>query len=249
MPFDLSPLALVYCVFVLLATFTLRGSIGFGGAIGLPLFALVLPVKVIAPAWSLIGILSSAAILGRDRSHIARADFLRFLPGCALGVLAGIFLFKAFDALLLARTLGVFVILYGLYSLWRIRRPQGAARWLPAPVLRALGSFMSGAVGTLFGAMASIFFALYLDGTGANKNQFRATLSAMLFTLSIARTFAYAATGELTLESWLLCAAALPFMGLGLLVGDRIHTGLSERSFQYVVCGSLIACGIPLLLK
>jgi uncharacterized membrane protein YfcA len=249
MSLDLSPLALAYCVLVLLATFTLRGSIGFGGAIGLPLFALVLPVKVIAPAWSLIGILSSVAILGRDRRHIARADFIRFLPGCAVGVAAGIVLFQAFDALLLARTLGVFVILYGLYSLWRIRHPQGAARWLPAPLLRVLGSFFSGAVGTLFGAMASIFFAMYMDGTGANKNQFRATLSAMLFVLSIARTFAYAAVGELTLQSWLLCGAALPFMGLGLLVGDRIHSGLSERTFQYVVCGSLIACGIPLLLK
>src|SRR5947209_17213278 len=103
MSLDLSPLALAYCVLVLLATFTLRGSIGFGGAIGMPLLALVLPVKVIAPAWSLIGILSSAAILGRDRRHIARGTFVRFLPGCALGVVAGVFLFKAFDSSLLAR--------------------------------------------------------------------------------------------------------------------------------------------------
>src|SRR3954471_2940000 len=96
---SLSAPELAYCVAVLLLTFTLRGSIGFGGAIGMPLFALVLPVKVIAPAWSLIGILSSAAILGRDRKHIQPGTFMRFLPGCALGVVAGIFLFKAFDAL------------------------------------------------------------------------------------------------------------------------------------------------------
>jgi nucleoside phosphorylase len=57
----LSGFELAYCVVVLLLTFTLRGSLGFGGAIGLPLLALVLPVKTIAPAWSLIGILSSAA--------------------------------------------------------------------------------------------------------------------------------------------------------------------------------------------
>src|SRR3954471_23551937 len=116
----LSPLELAYCVVVLLLTFTLRGSIGFGGAIGMPLFALILPVKVIAPAWSLIGILSSVAILGRDRTHIARGTFVRFLPGCALGVAAGVCLFKAFDATLLARALGVFVILYASYSYWRL---------------------------------------------------------------------------------------------------------------------------------
>src|SRR2546430_15439545 len=38
-------------------------------SIGLPLLALVIPVKVLAPAWSLIGITSSAAIIGRDRER------------------------------------------------------------------------------------------------------------------------------------------------------------------------------------
>ena len=67
---DLSPLVLAYCILVLLLNFTLRGSLGFGGALGLPLLALALPVKVIAPAWSLIGIVSSVAIVGRSRRHI-----------------------------------------------------------------------------------------------------------------------------------------------------------------------------------
>jgi len=68
-------------------------------------------------------------------------------------------------------------------------------------VLRPLASFFSGAVGTLFGSMASIFFAMYLDASGANKQAFRATLSAMLMTLSVARTIGYAAVNELTLDS------------------------------------------------
>ena len=234
---------------VLLLTFTLRGSLGFGGSIGMPLFALVLPVKTIAPAWSLIGILSSAAILGHERKLVSRPAFVRFLPGCALGVVAGLFLFKAFDAALLARLLGVFVIVYALWSFWRLQHPEGAGRFVPPGALRAAGSFLSGAVGTLFGAMASIFFAMYLDGSGASKGEFRATLSAMLFVLSIGRTIAYAVAGELNVDALILCGAALPFMGLGLLVGDKLHTGLSERTFQYLVVAALFLCGIPLLLK
>src|SRR5437773_5117405 len=89
---DLSPLELAYCVAVLLFTFALRGSLGFGGAVGLPLLALVIPVKVLAPAWSLIGIVSSAAIIGHDREHVAKREFFRLLPGCALGIAAGLFL-------------------------------------------------------------------------------------------------------------------------------------------------------------
>ncbi len=174
---------------------------------------------------------------------------MRFLPGCAIGVACGLFLFKAFDAAALARMLGVFVIVYGAWSFWRLRHPRGASRVFPPAILKGAGSFLSGAVGTLFGAMASIFFALYLDGYGATKGQFRATLSAMLFVLSIGRSIAYAAAGELNLDALILCGAALPFMGLGLLVGDKLHTGLSERVFQYLVAGALVACGLPLLLK
>src|SRR3954452_2163061 len=94
---SLSPLELTYCLVVLLFTFALRGSIGFGGAVGLPLLALAIPVKILAPAWSLIGIVSSAAIVGHDRKHVARREFLAILPGCALGVAAGLFVFQALD--------------------------------------------------------------------------------------------------------------------------------------------------------
>jgi uncharacterized membrane protein YfcA len=234
---------------VLLFTFTLRGSLGFGGAVGLPLLALVLPVKVLAPAWSLVGIVSSAAILGRGRKHIAMRAFLKLLPGCALGIAAGLFLFKTLDAAILARALGAFIILYAIYSLWMSTRPPGSVPPVPPAVLRPFASFFSGAVGTLFGAMASIFFAIYLDASGANKQAFRATLSAMLMTLSLARTIGYAAVHELTLDSFILCAATLPAMGLGLIVGDRIQSGLSERAFQRVVCAALFLCGVPLLFS
>ena len=246
---DLSALELAYCIAVLLFTFALRGSLGFGGSIGLPLLALVLPVKIIAPAWSLVGIVSSVAIIGRDRKHVDKRAFLGLLPGCAVGILAGLFLFATLDALLLARALGAFIILYAIYSLWMSTRPPGSTPPVPPTVLRPVASFFSGAVGTLFGSMASIFFSIYLDASGANKHTMRATVSAMLLTLSIARTVGYAAVNELTLDSFILCAAALPAMGIGLLAGDKIHSGLSPKAFQRVVCAALFLCGMPLLLK
>jgi uncharacterized protein len=149
---------------------------------------------------------------------------------------------------LLARTLGAFIIVYAIYSLWMTTRPADTAPPVPPALLRPLSSFFSGAVGTLFGAMASIFFAIYLDASGANKQTFRATLSAMLLTLSVTRTIGYAVVSELTLDSFILCAAAIPAMGIGLLVGDRIHSGLSQAAFQRIVCAALFVCGVALLL-
>ena len=240
---DLSPLALIYCIAVLLLNFVLRGSLGFGGALGLPLLALALPVKIIAPAWSLIGIVSSVAIVGRGRRHVDWREFSGLLPGCALGIVAGLAIFKALDTVVLGRALGVFIIAYAAYS-WRMSKPP-----IRPSVLRPVASVFSGIVGTIFGAMATLFFAMYLDAGKMTKDAFRATMSAMIFTISVARSIGYAAVGELTLESVILCAAALPAMGIGLLVGDRIHTGLSQAAFQRLVCAALFLCGVALVLK
>jgi len=224
---------------VLLLNFVLRGSLGFGGALGLPLLALVLPVKVLAPAWSLVGIVSSVAIVGHQRKHVDRRQFLGLLPGCALGIVAGLYVFKALDTVVLTRALGAFVIVYAAYSLWK---PGKLSK-----TLRPVASFLSGVVGTVFGSMATIFFAMYLDAGSMARDAFRATISAMILTLSIARTLGYAAVGELTLDSVILCAASIPAMGIGLLVGDRIHTGLSPAAFQRLVCALLALCGVALL--
>ena len=224
---------------MLILNFTLRGSLGFGGALGLPLLALAIPVKILAPAWSLVGIVSSAAIVGRARRHIDWREFAGVLPGCAVGILAGLFVFKALDAALLGRALGVFIILYAVYS-WRKPRLE----W---KLLRPAASVLSGIVGTLFGAMATIFFAMYMDAGRMTKDAFRATMSAMILTISVARTLGYAAVGELTADSVILCAAAIPAMGVGLLIGDKIHTGLSPLAFQRLVCAALAACGAALL--
>src|SRR5688572_4782114 len=112
----LSPLELAYCAAVLLLTFTLRCSLGFGGALGLPRLALVIRVQELGPAWSLGGVESAAASVGRGRRHVAGREFFGLLPGCALGVAAGLFFFEALDAVLLARALGAFIILYAIYS-------------------------------------------------------------------------------------------------------------------------------------
>ena len=55
----------------MVACYALRGSTGFGAAAAMPLLALVIPLKVLIPAWTLIGLTAGVTLLGRDRAHIA----------------------------------------------------------------------------------------------------------------------------------------------------------------------------------
>ena len=97
--------------------------------------------------------------------------------------------------------------------------------------------------------MATVFFAMYLDARALAKEAFRATISAMLLTLSVVRGIGYYAVGEFSAEAWATFAAAFPLMLAGIYIGDRIHVGLSEAAFRRLVSDLLMLCGVPLLLK
>lgn len=243
---ELSAVEWAYCAIVLLAGFALRGSTGFGGFAAMPLMALVIPMKVLVPVWTLLTISSSATLFGKDRRHVSMPMILRILPSCTLGIAAGLYLFTVLDAVLLARGLGALVTGYGLFVLWQMR--AGATGHAPRGLATA-ASFTAGAVGTIFGTMASVFFAIYMDALRVTKEQFRGTLAALMMTMAVMRGIGYYAVGEFGRESLLLFAAALPFMLAGIFLGDRVHTGMSDATFRRVVCVVLILSGIPLMLK
>jgi uncharacterized membrane protein YfcA len=248
---QLSPLELTYCALVLLLAYGLRGSTGFGGSAGMPLLALVVPIKILVPAWTLLGLVSSLAILGKDRKHVDMRKFLAFIPWCALGVGVGLYFFAALDSRTLLRALGVMVLGYCAYFFWTTLRPAPLLQ--PArPACRflsPLAAWLAGAVGALFGAMATVFFAMYLDVRTMAKTAFRATVSAMLLTLCVGRGLGYWAVGEFTHDVWVAFVMAAPVMFFGIWLGDRIHVRLSELVFKRVVCLVLVVCAIPLLMR
>src|SRR6266849_8166683 len=150
----LSPLEIVYCCVVMVLSYALRGSTGFGAAAAMPLVALVIPLKVLIPAWTLSGLAAGVTLLGRDRAHIAWGDMARLLPSCLVGIAIGLYGFTALDARTLTQGLGGLIVVYGAYSLWLTTRPQ--TRWQASPRVTApIAGVLGGAVGTTFGTMAS----------------------------------------------------------------------------------------------
>jgi uncharacterized protein len=244
----LSPLEIAYCCIVMVLSYALRGSTGFGAAAAMPLLGLVIPLKVLIPAWTLIGLVASITLFGRDRRHVAWGDIARLVPTCVIGILVGLYLFKTLDSAVLAKGLGVLVLLYGLCSLLASWRPP--ARWSVSPRVAApIVGLVGGIVGTTFGTMASVFFAMYFDALRRAKDQFRATMNAILLALVVLRGAGYWAVGEYTRDVLVTTAIALPMMLVGIFIGNRVHTGLSEFAFRRLVSGALIVSGLALLVK
>jgi uncharacterized protein len=232
----------------MVACYALRGSTGFGAAAAMPLLGLVIPIKVLVPAWTLVGLVASVTLFGRDRRHVAWRELAKLVPACAVGVLVGLYFFTVLDASALARGLGTLVLIYGLCTVAATLHPL--PRWtISSRVAAPVAGLLGGMVGTAFGTMASVFFAMYFDTLRKGKEQFRATMNAILLALVLLRGASYWAVGEYGRDVLVTAAVALPLMLLGIFIGNRIHTGLSELGFRRLVGAALIASGAALLLK
>jgi uncharacterized membrane protein YfcA len=228
--------------------YALRGSTGFGAAAAMPLLGLVIPLKVLIPAWTLVGLAASVTLFGRDLRHVAWRHLARLVPACLVGVLIGLYAFSRADPTTLARGLGALVLAYGVYSVWGTF--AAPPKWqAPAGIAGPIAGFLGGSVGTTFGTMASLFFAIYFDTIRLAKDEFRATMTAILLALVILRGAGYLAVGQYTSDVLIAAAAGLPLMLAGIFVGNHFHAGMDERTFRRMVGAVLVISGIALLVK
>ena len=230
------------------AAYSARGASGFGAAAAMPLLGLVLPLKVLVPAWTLIGIAAGAALIGSDRKRVAWAEIAKLLPGTLIGIAVGLYVFTLLDSATLAKWLGALVLIYGLYSLWGTFR-AAAKPHLPPHIAAALGSFGGGITGTVVGTMGSVFFAMYFDAIRLAKDSYRATMTAILLTLTLIRGVGYFAVGEFSRDVVVVTAFLFPSMLLGIFIGNRFHHGMSDLAFRRTVACALTVSGLALLVK
>ena len=232
----------------MVAAYAARGASGFGAAAAMPLLGLVIPLKILVPTWTLIGIVAGTALIGSDRNKIAWGELLRLLPGLLIGIAAGLYVFTLLSSETLAKWLGALVLGYGLYSLWGTFRVAPKAQ-LPRRIAALLGGFGGGATGTVVGTMGSVFFAIYFDAIKLAKDNYRATMTAVLLTLTIIRALGYWGVDQFGRDVFIVTAILLPSMLIGIFIGNRFHHGMSELAFRRTVSGALIASGLALLVK
>jgi uncharacterized membrane protein YfcA len=245
----LGPLQLVFCALVVTLAFAVRGGAGFGGgAIAVPLLALVLPLQVAVPAVTVLNMLSSVGHGVRDWRKIAWSEILRLIPFSMLGVGTGLYLLSQLDPKPLARGLGVFVILYALYALVTAGREIMVPRRLLAP-LGALMSSSAGIVGALFGGAAGPMYVIYLNALKLERDVFRVTITTIMLFQGLTRLGGYAGLGMYNSATLTVLAAALPMMLIGTYFGVRLIHRFDQTKFNRVVSCVLIFSGLALILK
>lgn len=246
---QLSLWQLLFCVIVVTLAFAVRGGTGFGGgAVAVPLLALVFPVQVTVPVVTVLNMLSSIGHGIADWRRIVWRQIWRILPGSLLGVFAGLYLLSRIDPRPLGRALGVFVVAYALYVIISAgRTPSIPGRWM-LPVA-AVTSFAAGVVGSLFGGAAGPLYAIYLNAARLGKDAFRVTITTVMLFQGLTRIAGYVTLGLYDGRTLLLLGAALPMVIAGSWLGARLVRHIDLQLFNRAVAVVLLVSGSALILK
>ena len=237
------PHTALYCVLVVFAAYLIRGIAGFGsGLVAIPLLSLAVPVPVVVPLVVTLDYAGSAGQGIRNLTRVAWREQLRLIPFMIIGIGLGLFVLRSLPSALLARTLGLFVILFAVYQ-WLLVSPVRRSKGLAA-----VGGVLGGLVGALFGT-GGPFYAIYLRLRDLDKSAFRATFATNFLIDGGIRLIAYTVMGLYGQTTLLAVALALPVAVVALLAGGRIHTGLSQPLFMRLISVLLLASGAALLLR
>ena len=167
---------------------------------------------------------------------------LPLIPFSLFGIAVAIWLLVNVDANKLVMALGVFVLLYSIYSLLPLPIHAGGRQWAIA------AGCGGGMIGALFGT-GGPFYVVYLKMRQLNKNQFRA-ITAMIFLVDGgARMLGYAFNGLFTSQVLWLVAILLPVLFLGMYVGHHLHIRIEQQRFNQVISVLLMASGVMLIIK
>ena len=240
---------LVFCAAVVTVAFAVRGGAGFGGgAIAVPMLALVFPLPAVVPVVTVLNMLSSIGHGIADWRSIVWREIWRILPGSLLGVFIGLYLLTLFDPQPLGKALGVFVVLYAVHAMVMAGRVVAIPpRWMLAVAVAT--STLAGIVGSLFGGAAGPIYVVYLNAAQLGKDAFRVTITTVMLFQGLTRIAGYATLGLYDGTALTLLAAALPMMLAGSWLGARVIRRFDQVLFNRAVGIVLLASGAALIFK
>ncbi len=240
---ELSPLQIFLSVVVIFIAYTVKGLSGFGsGLIAIPLLAFMFPLTFIVPVLGLLSYSGTVTQSFHLRKQVVWRDMLPLIPFSLLGIAMAIWLLVNVNANNLVLALGVFVLMYSVYSLLPLSVYAGSRHWA---ILAGLGG---GVVGALFGT-GGPFYVVYLKLRQLHKNQFRATIAMIFLVDGGARMTGYAFNGLFTTQVLWLVLTLLPVLFAGMYVGHHLHIKIDQKRFNQVISILLMVSGVMLILK
>ncbi|MFT5575633.1 MAG: putative membrane protein YfcA [Bermanella sp.] len=233
-------------LFVFIA-YTVETVTGFGSiVIALSLGALLLPINAMLPVLVPLNICMTGYLAARHQRNIHWPTLLKLiLPMMAIGTVLGYGLRPWLGDAGMRSLFALLVIWFAgreLYRSWK-SDTNGVERgglWTRCWML------MAGVTHGLF-ASGGPLLVYALAGVQLDKARFRATLISVWFTLNSLLTIIFAIDGSLFIALPRV-ATYLPILIVGVVIGEWLHSRISEERFKLAVFLLLLLTGCSLFI-
>ena len=167
-----------------------------------------------------------------------------FVLGAALGVPVGVFILTWANPAHMRMGVGLFLVLYSLYALFRPAIPPVKT---VSPVVDAGVGFLNGVLGGITG-LAGILVTIWCGLRGWPKDAQRTVFQPVAVATFLMSAVWIGARGAVTPDIIQLFLVGLPALLAGTWLGLKLFGRLDEAGFRKVVLVLLLASGVVLVI-
>jgi hypothetical protein len=222
-----------------------QGLSGFAfSLVAMGLWAWALPPQIAAPLAVFGALLGQVASLASVRGGFDLRRIGPLVLGGVFGVPVGVFLLHNADPVRFKLAIGALLTLYSLFGLLARDMPQVKAG---GGGLDAFVGLIGGVLGGL-GGMSGTVPAMWTQLRGWKRDLRRATMQVYNIAMHVLTLAAYARTGTLDATAFRLFVLVAPAMLIPSYIGAHFYHRFSEKTFERVVLGLLLASGVALIV-
>lgn len=237
-------LLIVGVILVLFFSTLVRSTFGFGDAlIAMPLLAMMIGVKTATPVVAIYAIIIGIVILWSEFRKIDWRSVWQLIFFSILGIPLGVLFLKGAGEQLIKIILGLLLISFSLYSLFKPGLIQ---------IKNDKFAFMFGIIsGILGGAYNTNGPPIIIYGAMRRwkPDYFRAILQGVFFPTNCFIVMGHGLAGLWTPEVIKLCLITMPFALLAIYAGTKLNKILPREKFTTYIYYMLIILGLILLVS
>lgn len=239
----ISTTILIILLIIFIGSF-IRSAIGFGEAvIGMPLLALLIDIKSATPLMALTASTLATLLLLTSWKKISIKDTWPFILSTAIGLPIGLYYLKNTPEVLIKATLGILLIIFGIYYLFIKKLPH-----LKNEKYSFFFGFVAGILGGAYNTNGppTVIYGVLRRWSAQN---FRATLQGIFFPTGLIISISHGLSGLWTgfvIKSYLF---ALPVIIVGFILGNKFHDKLNEEEFKKIIYIFIVIIGLVLLIN
>lgn len=239
----------LFLIVVLLSNIV-QGITGFAGTIlAMPPSLMLIGYDLAKPILNVLGLLSGVYVFYTHGKYVNLKEVKKIVLIMFVGIISGIFLKALFigKEKILYKILGIFVIglaIQGFTKLYREKRSKIDNKVSKSLMLLILAGIVHG----MFVCGGPLLIG-YLSKKIKDKVSFRATISTVWIILNSIIMFDDIRTGLWTLNSIKLLSVTIPVFILGMFLGAKLYSKMSQEVFMKITYALLIISGVSLFIK